>query len=108
MDKNTQPPTKPITLFALQASANGALAAEQQHVEELAALLGLDRAQLSALHAVMAWAVLLRSSTSADDREHLRTYLDVMGFLPTDRKILASAERSHDIIDAAVPVLQEE
>src|SRR5207302_1001640 len=63
--------------------------------------------QLSALHAVMTWAAFLRPSTSSGDRERLRTYLDVMGYLPDDRKIVANAERSRDTIDAAVPRLLE-
>src|SRR5262249_10187827 len=61
----------------------------------------------SALHAVAAWAVLLRPSTDPDDREHLRSYLDVMGYLPADRKVVASAERTRDTVDAAVPGLLE-
>jgi MoxR-like ATPase len=95
------------TLFAPEASANGTMPAERQRVEELAARLGLGRAQLSALHAVMTWAVFLRPSTDPHDREALRSYLDVMGYLPADRKIVASAERSRDTIDAAVPRLLE-
>src|SRR5262249_13254277 len=84
---------------------NGTLTAEQQHVEQVAARLGLGGAQLSALHAVMAWAVFLRPSTGPGDRERLREYLDVMGYLPADRKIVANAERSRDAIDEAVPQL---
>src|SRR5438445_12343778 len=99
MDEHLQPVKETITLFAAEASASGTMTAEQQGVEQLAAQLGLGGAQLSALHAVMAWAVFLRPSTDPDDRERLRTYLDVMGYLPADRKIVASAERSRDAID---------
>src|SRR6266545_7747960 len=94
MDKHTHPE---------EAFANGT--DEQQHVEEFAARVGLGGAQLSALHAVMTWAVFLRPSTDPHDRERLRAYLDVMGYLPADRKIVANAERSRDTIDAAVPEL---
>ena len=108
MDEHAQPTAEMVTLFAPEASPDGALAAEQQHVEQLAAELGLGRDQLSALHAVMAWAAFLRPGTPPADRERLRTYLDVMGYLPADRKIVASAERSRDAIDAAVPELLRE
>jgi hypothetical protein len=94
-----------VTLFAPLASANGTATAEQQRVAQLAAQLGLGHAQVSALQAVMAWAVYLRPSTHPHDRESLHTYLDVMGYLPTDRKIVASAQRSRDTIDQAVPGL---
>jgi hypothetical protein len=107
MDESTQPTPQTVNLFAPAASLNGTVAAEQRHVEELAARLGLGRAQLSALHAVMTWAVFLRPSTDPRDRERVRNYLDVMGYLPTDRKIVASAERSRGAIDAAVPRLLE-
>src|SRR5438093_1524937 len=107
MDEHTNAVKELVTLFAPQAPANGTASAEQQHVEQLAARLGLGRAQLSALHAVMAWAAFLRPSTDPRDREALRTYLDVMGYLPADRKIVAHAERSRDAIDAAVPGLLE-
>src|SRR5215471_3435730 len=103
MDEPTH--TATVTLFAPEASPNGTLTAEQQHVEQVAARLGLGGAQLSALHAVMAWAVFLRPSTGPGDRERLREYLDVMGYLPADRKIVANAERSRDAIDEAVPQL---
>src|SRR5436305_11567235 len=107
MDEHTHPATQTITLFAAEASANGTMTAEQQRVAQLATRLGLGGAQLSALHAVMTWAVFLRPSTDPRDREHLRTYLDVMGYLPADRKIVANAERSRDTIDAALPELLE-
>ena len=55
----------------------------------------------------MAWAAYQRPSTDPDDREALRTYLDLMGYLPADRKIVASAERSRNTIDAALPGLLE-
>ncbi len=107
MDEHPHTMTEPVTLFSPEASAGGSAAAEQQHIEELAARLGLGRPQLSALHAVMTWAAFLRPSTEPHDRERLRTYLDLMGYLPADRKIVASAERSRDAIDAAVPTLLE-
>jgi hypothetical protein len=107
MDEQTHPATETVTLFAPVPSANGTMAAERQRIEELAAELGLGRAQLSALQAVMAWAVLLRPATEAPERECLRSYLDVMGYLPDDRKIVASAERSRDTIDTALPALLE-
>src|SRR5262249_28869958 len=107
MDEHTYPTTEAVTLFAPRASTNGTVAAEQQRVEQLAVGLGLGRPQLSALHAVMAWAVFLRPSTNPGDRARLRAYLDAMGYLPADRKIVASAERSRDTIDAAVPGLLE-
>jgi MoxR-like ATPase len=107
MDESTHSTTELFTLFAPEASVSGAVAAELHRVEELAAGLGLSRAQLSALRAVMAWAVFLRSSTDECDRERLRTYLDVMGYLPADRKVVAHAERSRGTIDAAVPRLLE-
>src|SRR5271166_39750 len=101
MDEHTH--TATVTLFTAETSANAAVTAEQQGVEQLAGQLGLGRAQLSTLHGVMTWAVFLRPSTDPCDRERLRTYLDLMGYLPADRKIVASAERSRDTIDAAVP-----
>jgi MoxR-like ATPase len=55
----------------------------------------------------MAWATFLRPSTPPGDRERLRAYLDVMGYLPDDRKIVANAERSRDAVEAAVPGLLE-
>ena len=85
MDEHTHPAAEMVTLFPPPAAVAGTGAAEQ-HVEQLAARLGLGRAQLSALHAVMAWAAFLRPSTAPRDREALRTYLDVMGYLPADRK----------------------
>jgi hypothetical protein len=107
MDEHPHPAMETITLFAAEATANGAVTAQQQLVEQLAERLGLSRAQVSALHAVMAWAVLLRPSTDPGDRESLRNYLDVMGYLPANRKIVASAERSRDTIDATVDGLLE-
>src|SRR5947209_14634770 len=107
MAEHTHPTAETVTLFAPEPSANGTVTAERQRVEQLAAQMGLGRAQLSALHAVMAWAVFLRPSTDPDDRERLRAYLDVMGYLPDDRKVVASAERSRDTIDAALPGLLE-
>src|SRR5581483_2093178 len=104
MDQRTQPAAETVTLFA---PADGAVAAEQRRVEQLAARLGLGRAQLSALHAVMTWAVFLRPSTDPHDRERVRTYLDVMGYLPDDRKIVAGAERSRTAVDEALPGLLE-
>ena len=101
----TSTATEAVTLFAADASADGTMTAERRRVEHLASRLGLDREQLSAVHAVMTWAVFLRPSTDPDDRERLRSYLDVMGFLPADRKIVASAERSRDTIEAALPEL---
>ncbi|MCE9565239.1 MAG: AAA family ATPase [Planctomycetes bacterium] len=97
--------TETVTLFTPVAPVPGAVTAERQRVQELAARLGLSRPQLSALEAVMTWAVLLRPSTNARDREHLRTYLDIMGYLPSDRKVVASAERSRDAINEALPQL---
>jgi MoxR-like ATPase len=107
MHEPTRPTTETITLFAPLASANGTVTTEQQRVEQLAARLGLGRAQLSALHAVMTWAVFLRPSTDPRDRDRVRTYLDVMGYLPADRKIVAGAERSRDSVDAVLPGLLE-
>src|SRR5262245_11025898 len=107
MDNHLHSATTTLTLFASEASANGKLTAAQRRIEELAARLGLDRARLSALHAVMTWAAFLRPSTDPRDRERLRTYLDQKGYLPADRKIVASAERSRDAIEAALPGLLE-
>ncbi len=107
MDEHTQAASEMVTLFAAESSAGGRVAAEQQRVEQLAADLGLGREQLSALHAVMTWAVFLRRTTDPGDREDLRHYLDVMGYLPDDRKIVANAERSRDTVDAVVPGLLE-
>jgi MoxR-like ATPase len=90
-----------------EVSADGTVTAEQRHIEQLAARLGLAGARLSALHAVMTWAVFLRPSTDPHDRERLRAYLDLMGYLPADRKVVASAERSRHTIDAVVPGLLE-
>jgi hypothetical protein len=96
-----------VPLLGAEGSLNGPLTAERQHVELLARQLGLSRTQLSAVQAVMTWAVFLRPSTDRRDREPLRTYLDVMGYLPTDRKIVANAERSRNDVEAAVPALLE-
>jgi len=43
MDEHTHPMTETVTLFALEPAANGAAAAEQRHIEQLAAGLDLDR-----------------------------------------------------------------
>src|SRR5262249_38457656 len=107
MNDHPPPATETITLFAANGSANGTASAEPQGVEHLTSRLGLGRAQLSAVQAVMTWAVFLRPSTDKGDRENLRTYLDVMGYLPDDRKIVANAERSRNGVDAAVPELLE-
>jgi AAA domain (Cdc48 subfamily) len=107
MDKHISTAMETVTLFAPLAPANGKGAAERRRVEQLAARLGLSGAQLSALHAVMTWGTFLRPSTSPRERERLRTYLDVMGYLPYDRKIVASAERSRAAVDTALPALVE-
>ncbi len=104
MHEHTSPATETLTLFAAGAGANGATA-ERRRVEDLAKRLGLGRPQLSAVQAVMTWAVFLRPSTDRSDRESLREYLDVMGYLPADRKVVASAERSRGAVEAAVPAL---
>src|SRR5262249_34430900 len=69
MDNHLYSATTTLTLFASEASANGKVTAAQRRIEELAARLGLDRARLSALHAVMTWAAFLRPSTEPRDRE---------------------------------------
>jgi hypothetical protein len=107
MHEHTSQATETFTLFAADAFANGTRTAESQSIEHLARRLGLDRAQLSAVQAVMTWAVFLRPSTDQTDRERLRSYLDVMGYLPSDRKIVAHAERSRAVVDSAVPALLE-
>ncbi|OAI49376.1 hypothetical protein AYO44_06500 [Planctomycetaceae bacterium SCGC AG-212-F19] len=107
MYDHASPAMETVTLFAADAPANGTVTAQRQCVEHLAQRLGLDRAQLSAVQAVMTWAAFLRPTTDRRDREPLRTYLDVMGYLPADRKIVASAERSRHGVDAAVPALLE-
>jgi hypothetical protein len=99
------PPVATVSLFALDASADGPMTAERQRVEQLAKRLGLDRDQLSAVRAVMTWATFLCPATRSSDREALRQYLDVMGYLPEDRKIVAHAERSRHNVAAAVPFL---
>ena len=104
MKEHDHPATEMVTLFSAEAAAEGGLIAEQQRVEQLAARMGLGRAQISALHAVMTWAVFLRPSTEPGDRERLRDYLDVMGYLPADRKIVASAERSRDNVEPTSPI----
>lgn len=96
---------EPMTLFTLKPSDHGIPSAEEKRVAGLARRLGLGAAQVSAMNAVMAWAVFLRPSTGKHDRERLRAYLDLMGYLPAERKIVAAAERSRDAIDDAVPVL---
>lgn len=107
MDEHPHPATEPVTLFALDSATNGAMSAEWQGIQQLAARLGLDPTRLSTLHAVMAWATFLRPSTAPEDRERLRSYLDVMGYLPADSRIVAHAERSRDTIDAALPAILE-
>jgi hypothetical protein len=104
-DTTSQPP--PLTLFAAEASTDGRVTPERQRVEELARQLGLDRPQLSAVQAIMTWAALLEPSTTSSERECLRQYLDVMGYLPSDRKIVASAERSRGGVSAVVSALLE-
>src|SRR5262245_41862473 len=108
MHDHTSAATEMLTLFAADGSANGTVTAQRAYVEHLARQLGLGGAQLSALHAVMTWAVFLRPATDPGARERLRTYLDVMGYLPEDRRIVANAERSRDAIDEAVPQLLHE
>ena len=94
MQDYTSQATETFTLFAVDPFSNGTRTAESQSIEHLARRLGLDRAQFSAVQAVMTWAVFLRPSTDQADRERLRAYLDVMGYLPSNRKIVAHAERS--------------
>ncbi len=94
-----------ITLFSTEADVGATLKEEQQRVAEMATQLGLKSEQLSALQAVMKWAVLLRNSTPTSEKEKLRSYLDVMGYLPKDRRIVANAEKSKDRIEECVPVL---
>ncbi len=105
MHDHTSTATEAVTLFAADGSANGTVTAELQHVADLAKQLGLGPTQLSAVHAVMTWAVYLRPSTDRQHREHLKDYLDVMGYLPADRKVVANAERSGGAVEAAVPIL---
>jgi hypothetical protein len=107
MHNHTSQATETFTLFAGDAFANGTRTVESQSIEHLARRLGLDRAQLSAVQAVMTWAVFLRPSTDQADRERLRSYLEVMGYLPSDRKIVAHAERSRGSVEDAVPPLLE-
>jgi MoxR-like ATPase len=107
MHDSLSPVIESVALFAADVSANGTSAAESQRVEHLATRLELDRARLSAVQAVMTWAVFLRRSTERCQRDCLRNYLDVMGYLPDDRKIVANAERSRNDIDSAVPALLE-
>ncbi|HTU20888.1 MAG TPA: AAA family ATPase [Gemmataceae bacterium] len=107
MHNHTSQATETFPFFAVDAFANGTKTAESQSIEHLARRLGLDRAQLSAVQAVMTWAVFLRPSTDQADRERLRAYLDVMGYLPSDRKIVAHAERSRSSVEDAVPMLLE-
>ncbi|MBY0524501.1 MAG: AAA family ATPase [Gemmataceae bacterium] len=107
MHEHTSATNEMLRLFAADACADGTATAERQRVEQLAKRLGLDRAQLSAAQAVMTWAAFLRPSTDRCDREPLRHFLDVMGYLPADRKIVAHAERSRNAVDAAVPGLLE-
>lgn len=99
--------TEIVTLFDAEGPEHGLLNEERERVNRLARRLGLTADQVSAVHAVMTWAAFLRPDTSRGDRERLRTYLDVMGYLPVDRKIVAHAERRRQTVDAAVPVLLE-
>jgi hypothetical protein len=99
--------TEAITLFT-PGTTTGVVSTTRQRVQELAGELGLSGPQLSAVHGTMTWAVFLRPSTPQRDRETLRSYLDVMGYLPADRKVVASAERSRDVIDEALPQLLDE
>src|SRR5262245_15921474 len=108
MQEHSHPATATVTLSALEVSGNTTLMGEQQRVAELAELWGLGHAQRSALHAVTAWAVFLRPTTDPSDREHLRNYLDVMGYLPADRKVIANAERGRESIEGVVPELVED
>src|SRR5258707_14327264 len=94
MNDHNSTATPTVTLFAANASANGTASAERQRVEHLTGRLGLGRAQTSAVQAVMTWAVFLRPSTDQPDREGLRDYLDVLGYLPDDRKIVGNVGRS--------------
>ncbi len=99
------PATEAVGLFAADGPADGPVPAARRQVEDLARRLGLDRARLSAMQAVIAWGLFLRPSTEPSDREALRTYLGVMGYLPADRRVVANAERSRAAIDEAVPQL---
>jgi hypothetical protein len=107
MHDPTSPAAEVVTLFAADVPADGTATAERQRVEHLARRLGLGPARLSAVHAVMTWAAFLRPSTDRRDRESLRTYLDVMGYLPADRRVVANAERRRGAVEAAVPALRE-
>jgi hypothetical protein len=101
----TSSATETISLFAVDACAKET--AERQDIDNLARRLGLDQTRLSAVQAIMTWAVFLRPATACSERDCLRDYLDVMGYLPADRKIVASAERSRTGVDDAVPTLLE-
>ncbi|MFO0968143.1 MAG: hypothetical protein U0793_21515 [Gemmataceae bacterium] len=103
MDHKAATP-EPVNLFAAAAPADAATS-QRRRIQQLASRLGLSRAQLSAAHAVMTWAVFLSPSTERRNRDALRSYLDTMGYLPVDRKIVAGAERSRNGVDAAVPTL---
>jgi len=107
MHDHTSATSATVTLFTADPSANGMVTTERQRIEHLANRMGLGPSQVSAMQAVMTWAVFLRPSTPPRDRECLRDYLDVMGYLPADRKIVANAERSRNGVDAAVPSLLE-
>jgi hypothetical protein len=107
MHNHTHQALKTVPPSAVEESLNGKVDVAQQRVEQLAKRLGLSREQLSAVHGVMTWAAFLRPATDLRDRERLRNYLDVMGYLPSDRKIVAHAERSRHTIEAAVPALLE-
>src|SRR5262249_1252614 len=67
MNDPTSPAKDMVTLFAADAAANGTASAGQR-LAHLTGRLGLGPAQVSAVHAVMTWAVFLRPSTEAPER----------------------------------------
>jgi MoxR-like ATPase len=105
MHDPSTPAAEALSLFATVPPANETVAAERRRVEQMARRLGLDRAQLSAAHAVVTWAVFLRTSTDRRDRDALRDYLATMGYLPADRKVVAQAERSRGDVEFAAALL---
>lgn len=90
------------------------LAELNRAVEESAREQGISAPQLTALRALGRWSELLRAAASSPGEprheylEPLRNYLDSMGFMPRDARVVARALRGTIEIEQVVPELMQQ
>lgn len=77
-----------------------------QTITELARESGFSMPQLSGLTSVIRWKELL-TSESPEDREAVKVYLEVFGYLPDNKRILSHAARNTDSIEIAADKLTQ-